>query len=187
MSKIFVIDTENFSDYSFLENYQLTKKDKIILFCSDNSAKISFDDFERLSNSKAQIIRKNIEVGESNALDFKLITYITLNLNKKNEFYIVSSDSGFKAYKRFIKKEKNIDIQIVNPVKTKIIKKEDLDKINEVLSKNKSKIEFLIENNKSLSEFHNSLSKEFGMIGQKIYTLKKELFEEYHHIISEKD
>lgn len=113
MSKVFLIDTENISDYSFLNDYLLTPEDKIVLFISKNSKRITLNDFSLLHQCNAKIVEEHIEVGTPNALDFQLITYAALFFNEVNEYYIVSDDCGYEVFCRYMQTKICTEIKII--------------------------------------------------------------------------
>lgn len=73
----FLVDTENISNYSFLENYTLSKDDKLILFITTNSKPIK--NLQLINKSNISIMHENVSCGTKNALDFQLITLIFIH------------------------------------------------------------------------------------------------------------
>ena len=56
LKRVFLIDTENLSDYSFFKNLHLTHNDTIIFFISSNSQRVSLLTLKYIFESKANTI-----------------------------------------------------------------------------------------------------------------------------------
>lgn len=67
MKRLFIVDTENINNYSFVSEYKLTQSDNIILFISNNMKGIKEDGCLELFNTKAKIETEKVEVGEKNS------------------------------------------------------------------------------------------------------------------------
>lgn len=97
----FLIDYENqqgraLEGISFLK---LNKNDEIVLIYSRAAASMPItlhSEFENLKTKKSYML---VETGPKNSLDFQLSTYLGMRIDKKpeEEYYIVSSDSGFDS------------------------------------------------------------------------------------------
>ncbi len=100
-----LIDYENESG-RMLEGISLiglTRKDKIIIFYSKRSARITMEFHKELERLKAQKEYVAVETGTQNALDFQLSSYLgaCINENKNEDYYIVSKDCGYECVCRF--------------------------------------------------------------------------------------
>ena len=156
MRKLFVVDTENVSNYSFLKEYELTSKDSIILLTSKNSNNLSLLDFEMLYNSAATIVLEHVTVGTKNALDFQLIARVSIELNESTIIYIVSDDCGYDIFVDYVTKKLSSSVHIIKTVgkqKTTVT-----DNKEHVLNK----IQELKKQSISSGDFHNKLIKEYG-------------------------
>lgn len=99
MRRLFIVDTENTNNYSFVSEYKLTKDDNIALFISNKTKGIKFDGIVELFETKAKVELEKVEVGEKNSLDFQLVVFVTERVfrGKFDEIYIVSNDNGYQA------------------------------------------------------------------------------------------
>lgn len=95
--KTYLVDTENVGGawINLLEN--ISPKDRICLFITDESAKLSLADLQYVAK-----YANNIEViecfrGTENAMDFQLCTVLghKAHNSTKSEFVIVSNDNGY--------------------------------------------------------------------------------------------
>ncbi len=109
---IYLIDYENTGDKIFENMNLLNKNDKLIIFFSEPSSKMSFATHIVLENSKIEREYINVKVGGKNALDFQLSTYVgyLISEDATREYCIISKDAGFDAVCRFWK-ERNIKIK----------------------------------------------------------------------------
>lgn len=107
--RIFVIDTENTNNYSFINECNLNNEDKIVLFFSDKSKSITIETFDCLLNCNASIKTERVLVGGKNALDFQIVAFITEKVikNTYDKIYIVSNDNGFIYAIDYINKSYN--------------------------------------------------------------------------------
>lgn len=116
MSRLFVVDTENTNDYSFINNYSIGSQDEIVLFISDKMKAVKADGCIELLTSSGKIQIEKIENGEKNALDFQLVVYITERAlcGNYDEIYIVSKDHGYRPVIGYIKKKFDKQINIIS-------------------------------------------------------------------------
>lgn len=102
MKKLF-IDTENISNYSFLEKLNLLETDEITLFTSNNSKGLNGVNLHYLVNSNAKIESIFLKTEGKNSLDFQMITHLGFvsakdeenGVRNKCDYIIVSGDKGF--------------------------------------------------------------------------------------------
>ena len=154
--KIFLVDTENTNDYSFLKDYSLNKRDKIVLFATTNSKRIRIEDMEDIFSSNAKVIIEKVLVGTKNALDFQLVTYLALCANKRNEYFIVSNDKGYNISAEYLIKKKNINVNILSP---------NLPQLNDIsINKNTNSdtLTKIFESSKNLNDLFIGLVKIYG-------------------------
>lgn len=97
-NKVFLIDTENVKNEWKSVLNQLSKKDKLLLFYTENSPNVSFADFSNLVNYSFKYEMIPCFKGK-NGLDFQLVTYLGYLLRKNpfKEYVILSNDTGFDA------------------------------------------------------------------------------------------
>lgn len=184
--RIFLIDFEN-THYDGLSGLDcLNENDKIIIFYSINSDKISFELLKKIVSCKAMFDYFKITKTGHNALDFQLATYLGSLVIKQPEaeFYIISKDTGLDFITDFwnsnhteekpvIKRCLNIKqaINTVDFTANQLIKK---DKKNDTT-------ENLLNNFGTLHELYINIVKEFGQkSGVKIYHSIKPRFVAKH-------
>lgn len=184
IKRVFIMDMENTNNFNFLKKYEVSKKDEVILFLSDNSRCIPPKDLTYILDNEINIKSEYVSVGTKNAMDFQMVAYISLNVKSNKQYYIVSDDKGFEVAANYIKYKTNKKIEIINQevetIKaTEILSDEDSIK-NEILSiisttsgsedfKNKVKKLNLQDRRK----IHNELVAQFGEKGKEIYQLIK--------------
>ena len=107
-NRLFVVDTENTNNYSFINNFKVNENDNIVLFFSNNSKSITIQTFE------------NVNVGGKNALDFQLVAFITEKTIRGNfsEIHVISNDTGFNYAIDYINScyEGNINLEIIQNI-----------------------------------------------------------------------
>ena len=102
-SRMFIIDTENLNKYDSIYNRGLTPIDCVVFTYTDNSRSIHLREIQPLIDSGCEIQFEKMESGRPNALDFQIVTYLTMKIiefkdySDSVEFYIVSSDKGFES------------------------------------------------------------------------------------------
>ena len=116
MGRLFVVDTENTNDYSFIDNYEINKEDEIVLFISNNMKGIKADGCIALLNTDAKVITEKIETGEKNSLDFQLIAYVTERAIRGSyeEILINSRDHGYRQVIKYIQDKYYENVSIVS-------------------------------------------------------------------------
>ena len=195
MSKLFVVDTENTNNYSFINENSISSEDQIVLFISENMKGIKFDGCIALFNTKAKIITEEVIVGEKNLLDFQLVVFVTERALRGNfdEIFIVSDDHGYRHVTNYIENKYGIKIKIIKTDKCVERKKEleeikpkdtlvvsDIKKIvkdiiPDATNKKLDKNDELINKNISLSQLHNTIVQMFGDSGKQLYKKIKPL------------
>lgn len=95
-SKVYLIDTENVKSEWKCVLDKLDRKDKLLLFYTENSPNVSFADFSNLVNYPFKYEMLPCFLGK-NGLDFQLVTYLGYLLRKSplKEYVIISNDTGF--------------------------------------------------------------------------------------------
>lgn len=99
MKRFFIVDFENEPSMEFLLNGHLNSCDRVVIFYSENSNKISIDSLELLRESGCYYEFIKAKVGVPNALDFQLVVYSIEQIKKFGDavdFYIVSKDKGIE-------------------------------------------------------------------------------------------
>lgn len=198
MKRLFIVDTENTNNYSFISEHNLTKNDIVVLFISNKMKGIKDDGCLELFNTKAKILIEKVEVGEKNSLDFQIIVYVSERVfrGKYDEIYIVLNDCGYQQAINYLNNKYNKSINIINYNKA-IEKVEELSEIAvsqasvnigelikksipEVEKKNISKIINIKNESTALSDFHNRMRKAFGdELGREMYSKLKTNIKNY--------
>lgn len=113
--KIYLIDYENEKDLTKLT--ELTAEDIVVLFYSKNANTITLDCLRGILEI-AKLELKNVEVGEKNALDFQLSSYLGYLIKEYEEqnpeIIIVSNDKGYGCVASFWAREKSLDISLLS-------------------------------------------------------------------------
>ncbi len=177
--KYFLVDTENISQYDFIEEFNLTNKDTIILFISDNSNNVRLKDLVNITTRNIAIEDEYIYTGTENALDFQLIAKLSIlicNLAKETEFFVVSNDNGFEAPVRYLKEKMSANIEIIKVKPNEIALDMDNLNINSEDEFDRVTME-VINNSETLSELHNNLRALHGNEkGRELYLKVKKEF-----------
>ena len=103
--RYFLIDYENVGISGLAGIERLTTDDQIIIFYSDKAQSITFELYEKLQSSAAEIDLVKVNNGEKNALDFQLSSVLGYMLcenqqlkNPENtEYHIISHDKGYNS------------------------------------------------------------------------------------------
>ena len=106
MSRIYFIDSENVSE-SWIELFDFSQEnDSFIIFYTPHTPNMSYESVDRLRLSKFHLEFIKCETGK-NGLDFQLCSELGYRLNNigKDEFYIISNDTGYEAVVRYWKKK----------------------------------------------------------------------------------
>lgn len=95
--RIYLIDSENIG-VSFINKIdKIGKHDKVIVFESNKTAKMTFRDAFKLSNYINKIETVHVNNGTPNAMDFIIVTLLgqLITLDKSAIYIIVSNDKGY--------------------------------------------------------------------------------------------
>jgi hypothetical protein len=165
---VFLIDYENVGVKGLMGISSLNEEDKVYLLYSKNADTLTFEMHEMMNNSKAEIKCIKADVGTKNALDFQLSSKLgyLVAANKKEQFYVVSDDSGFDCVVKFWTKD-GCKIERVSNLQLRSKAEEQLlleNKIIEILPQYKEDakiIEKYIEDYKTKQGFNNALVKRF--------------------------
>lgn len=108
----YLIDYENVKVDGLKGISKLSEEDIVCIFYSENADSMTFGLHRRLNESKAKLIYRKVEVGNKNALDFQLSSYlgyiIKENIDNPYEYYVVSADKGYECLVNFWKKYASI-------------------------------------------------------------------------------
>ena len=183
MKRLFIVDTENTNNYSFISEYKLIKNDNVVLFISNRMKGIKDDGCLELFNTKAKIAIEKVEVGEKNSLDFQIIVYVSERTFRGgyDDIYIVSNDCGYKQAINYLNSKFNKTINIINYNKVseniEVVSEIAVSKMNEnieraikniipeIQKENITKIINVKNQSLTLSDFHNLMIKTFGIVG----------------------
>lgn len=102
---IYLVDTENVGNTWINLLQTTTKEDKIITFYTDKSARISFEDFDKIKKSETSVMVEKCYNGISNALDFQLSSALGYYIKESPgaKFVIFSKDTGYDVVVRYWK------------------------------------------------------------------------------------
>lgn len=186
----FLVDYENVNVFGLSGIDKLTEEDSVTIFYSDNANTLTFGMHKKLNEAKAEIKFQKVAVDEKNALDFQLCSYLgflihdTMNEEtSKNNYFIVSNDSGYSVLPNYWKKF-GATVKIVSnlkqedlPIKIEKISSTDekLSELEKVLGKflvHKTEIDEavkIINSSKTKCDVHNNMFKKFGERGKQLY------------------
>ena len=115
----YLVDYENVKSSGLNGIHRLDDSCNVCIFYSRNADRISTELNLHLKESRANITYHHVEVGQKNALDFQLSSYlgelITENSGTEAKYFIVSKDNGFTSLISFWK-GKNITVEILADV-----------------------------------------------------------------------
>jgi len=144
--RLFVVDTENTNNFSFINKFKVNENDNIVLFFSNNSKSITIQTFDEILKCGAKILTQNVNVGGKNALDFQLVAFITEKTIKGNfsEIHVISNDTGFNYAIDYINNcyEGNVNLEIIQNVNKSASKEKKNNKTVEVSKENEEKKTF---------------------------------------------
>lgn len=98
----YLVDYENVNKTGLNGVAKLDKDDVVCIFYSENADSLTFGLHRRLNESAAEIIYKKVVIGNKNALDFQLSSYLGYIIHenesegKQYDYYIVSKDKAFE-------------------------------------------------------------------------------------------
>ena len=170
------MDTENISQYDFIEDFSLTSGDVIVLFVSDNSNNIRMKDLKNITTKNIIVEYEDIHGSTENALDFQLVARLSLmicSVGTDSEFFIVSNDTGFNAPIRYLREKTSAKIELIKVQQGNEISINIETLGADVLDKTTKEV---INNSGTLSELHNNLRALHGNDrGRELYLkIKKE-------------
>lgn len=111
----YFVDTENLNAEVLRDIKNLDKSDKVYLFYSKNSQKISYDIYREIINIKCSVEFIESTITAPNALDFELVAFVGMKIGSykktknKHKYIILSMDRGYDSSINYIKKQ-GIDI-----------------------------------------------------------------------------
>ena len=155
--RYFLVDTENISQYDFIEDFSLTSGDVIVLFVSDNSNNIRMKDLKNITTKNIIVEYEDIHGSTENALDFQLVARLSLmicSVGTDSEFFIVSNDTGFNAPIRYLREKTSAKIELIKVQQGNEISINIETLGDDVLDKTTKEV---INNSGTLSELHNNL------------------------------
>ena len=189
----YFVDYENVQVQGLSGVDKMTEGDVVCVFYSENANTLTFAMHRKLNDSKANIMFQKVAVGQKNALDFQLSSFLGYvirdNMMEPYQYYIVSNDHGYDALATYWKRSK-VDVQRVanltgKPVEVekeaeKEAEKDDLEKKLEALLKDKNAISFVakaIKHYKTKQGINNALLKQYknGKKASEIYSAIKPL------------
>ena len=184
--KVFLVDTENINNYSFLKKYKTDSEDLLILFSSTNSKPLKLTALKEIINSEITLETEEVEVGKKNAMDHQIIINLTLMCvkNKNKDYYIVSDDSDYNFPINYLKKKLSVSIRQLkisamdlknNPKEKELTNYENKIRTElRVMFPTKYKtllpdILSLVYSSKDIGDFHNNLYKIVGNDSKNLY------------------
>lgn len=186
--RYFLVDTENVQQFNFIEELSLSNDDKIIMFKSEKSKKIRFEDLKRITECKSIIEYEEVYTGNTNALDFQLIANLSLLISNQNnkceEYFVVSNDNDFYLPVKYLKNKTKAKVNILKTdVSVPIVKSKDsteegisIDNICLKLNLDKEATS-IVKKSKALDKLHNNLRVKYGNeVGRDIYVKVKPHF-----------
>lgn len=94
--KIYFIDIENVGASWTKLVKSSNQKDEFWLFDSKDNVQMNYELLSTISKNNTRIMFEKTYTGK-NALDFQLVLTLALNINKSDQFYIISNDTGYDA------------------------------------------------------------------------------------------
>ncbi len=181
----YFVDYENVKVQGLEGIADLAEGDIVCIFYSSNANTLTFDMHRQLTEAKANIIYQKVAVGQKNALDFQLSSFLGYvvrdNMDAPYQYYIVSNDRGYDSLASYWKKSK-VDIKRVSDLTGKTVEaeKNDIQKKLEAVLKDKNDIPFVaktITQYKTKQGINNALNKQYknGKKASEIYTAIKPL------------
>ena len=175
--RYFLVDTENISQYDFIEDFSLTSRDVIILFVSDNSNNIRVKKKKNITTNSIRVEYEDIYGSTENALDFQLVARLSLmiySVGTDSEFFIVSNDTGFNAPIKYLREKTSAKIELIKVQQGNEIAIDIETLSDNVLDKTTKEV---INNSRTLSELHNNLRALHGNEkGRELYLKVKKKF-----------
>lgn len=134
MKRIFLVDTENVNITALSSANKLNEEDTIILFVTERTNLFQFGrDKLKCLNTKANILKIDVDTGLKNSLDFQLVSYLGLIIGQHkyeaNNYYIVSKDRGFLSSINLLENCTDHKIQLINSISELFEEDDDVDNI----------------------------------------------------------
>lgn len=95
----YYIDFENVKSGGMCGVDRLSENDKVIVFYTDETCRVTFDLMQKLMDTKAQKEFVEVKIVAQNSLDFQLVTRLGYDVagHEDEEFIIISGDKGFRT------------------------------------------------------------------------------------------
>ncbi len=140
-------------------------RDKVIVFYTKNSNKISIELSNEIAQSKTQVDWINVESGHANSLDFQLVSYMGYLIASaaKESYIIVSKDNGFNAVISFWA-ARNVSVLLADNLlrETSDSRKQELKALIPDFPKDVDFVWKCIEKYKTKMGLNNGLVKQYG-------------------------
>ena len=165
----YFVDYENVKTQGLNGVNKLPEEDIVCIFYSENADSLTFGLHRRLNESKATLLFQKVDVGQKNALDFQLSSYmgyvICENKDKPYDYYIVTKDHGYESLVNYWKKRKvNVNIVVDVAKQNEQTIQDELVKQVEDLIKDKSdaaEVAKMIRQYKTKQGLNNALMKKY--------------------------
>lgn len=113
----YLVDYENVNSQGLEGISSLTNNDTVIIFYSEKADTMTFGLHLKLNETAAAVQYQCVDVGQKNALDFQLSSYLGFlicdNLNRGDcKYYIVTNDHGFSCLSSYWKKI-NVTVDLI--------------------------------------------------------------------------
>ena len=184
----YLVDYENVKTQGLNGVNKLSEDDTVCIFYSENADSLTFGLHRRLNESKATIFFQRVEVGQKNALDFQLSSYLGYliheNIDNPYDYFIVTKDKGFESLIPYWKKRKvNVSIVVDVSGQNAQVVQNELEAQVAALLKDKSDapaVAKIIQSYKTKQGVNNGLTRKFrdGKKVSEIYTAIKPLIDD---------
>lgn len=184
----YLVDYENVKNQGLNGVNKLSEGDTVYIFYSENADSLTFGLHRRLNESKATILFQRVEVGQKNALDFQLSSYLGYliheNIDNPYDYFIVTKDKGFESLIPYWKKRKvNVSIVVDVSGQNAQVVQSELEAQVAALLKDKSDapaVAKIIQSYKTKQGVNNGLTRKFrdGKKVSEIYTAIKPLIDD---------
>jgi hypothetical protein len=200
--KTYLVDTENVHNTWVSVLDKLGPKDRVILFATENSPKMTLSEVKSMEPWLDRISVIDVFSGTPNALDFQLCAYLghLAHNATKSEFVIVSQDNGYDpVIAMMIQRGRNVSridtkegfvqkkdtVSAVKKVRNVIVKKEaantQAQKIADLIGKDVKNADVVhiskaFDSGNTLSKLHENLQQWKGNTGIQYYREVKNYF-----------
>ena len=184
MKNLFLVDTENVNDYSFLDYMRVSCDDSVILFHTDKSKSIPIRFFEKFVICGCGVEFIKVNCGRPHQLDFQLCSLLGVIIGELKEeldgLYVVSDDKGYLSSIELLSKLfKDLNIKLLSPNNMSFIGINGFESYDDLLEKcafdpivDKFKFIGVCKSSHNANELHNSLVTNFSN-GREIYKALK--------------